>query len=142
MQSLLNQEIGEEFYECVQVLPEEKNQQDVQAEIDELAAALQKKQREMETIVEKIAENEAGIQNVMDKYLPRNNELSARKQNLEEKEESCEVQRLRIQEIKNSINSNDESSNAEKEQLVHSLQTIRSSQKFVSIVCLGVKIEG
>ena len=112
---------------------------DVQAEIDELTAALQKKQREMETIVAKIAENEAGIQNVMDKYLPRNNELSARKKNLEEKEESCEVQRLRIQEIKDSVNSNDESSNAEKEQLVHSLQTIQSSQKFVSIVSSTLK---
>ena len=117
----------------------ETQRKDVQAEIDDLAAALQKKQREMETIVAKIAENEAGIQNVMDKYLPRNNELSARKQNLEEKEESCEVQRLRIQEIKNSINSNDESSNTEKEQLVHSLQTIRSSQKFVSIVSSTLK---
>merc|ERR1711871_750874 len=44
---------------------------DVQSEIDALTEQLRKKQREMETIMSKINENEKGIQNVMEIYLPR-----------------------------------------------------------------------
>ena len=120
----------------------ETQRNDVQSEIDILTEKLQKKQREMETIVSKINENELGIQNVMEIYLPRNQELEARKTKLEEKEESCNEQRLRIQEIKDSINNTVENSNVEKEELVKSLNEIQSNQKFVTIVSTTLKEVG
>ena len=78
----------------------------------------------------------------MEIYLPRNQELEARKTKLEEKEESCNEQRLRIQEIKDSINNTVENSNVEKEELVKSLNEIQSNQKFVTIVSTTLKEVG